>query len=299
MELSGPLPIHWHSDEVFENVHDMLSPTKSTHCLGSARRFAKSIIFNNVVSCFWSKCENWGDALNPYLIEKVSGRSARYDENPNCWKNLVIGSILDRADRYSTIWGPGMIAPDALPRSQPHAIHAVRGPLTRQSLIDAGIPCPAVFGDPALLLPRYFNPPRTVKWKIGVIPHYVDEDHPWIQSIRGEEEVKVINIRSGIEEFVHDVLSCEAILSSSLHGLICADSYRIPNRRLRLSDGLIGGDFKFNDYYGGIATEAESAVRPKVSETAKDVGFAISHYHESRNQEELLDACPFRAASRP
>lgn len=267
--------------------------------VGAGKRIAKLIIFHNRIPCLWSTSKNWGDALNPYLIEKLSGRSVRYDENQHCWKHLAIGSILHRADRYSLIWGSGMIAPNALPRSQPHAIYAVRGPLTRKSLINAGIPCPAVFGDPALLLPRYFNPPREVKWKIGVIPHYVDEDHPWIQSIRGEEGVRIINVRSGIEEFVHKVLSCEVILSSSLHGLICADSYRIPNRRLRLSDGITGGSFKFNDYYGGIATEVDRAVRPKATETAKDVALAISRYHEFLTQEELLDACPFRAVGHP
>lgn len=299
MELNGPLPIHWHYEKIFENVHDMFSPTKSTHCLGSAKRLAKSFLYRKTVPCFWSKCENWGDALTPHLVELISGKPARYEENPSCWKHLVIGSILDRADQYSIVWGSGMIAPESLPAARPHSIHAVRGPLTRERLIQSGIPCPEIYGDPALLLPHYFNPPRKVKWKIGVIPHYADEDHPWVQAVRGEEGVNVINIRSGIEEFVHEVLSCETILSSSLHGLICADSYRIPNRRLDLSKKLIGGNFKFEDYYRGIAAKAENPVSPKATETARNVGYAISGYQEPANLEELLDACPFRAETHP
>lgn len=262
--------------------------------IGAVKRVAKGLFFRENVPCFWSKCENWGDALTPHLVELISGKPARYDENPLCWKHLVIGSILDRADQYSIVWGSGMITPDSLPAARPHAIHAVRGPLTRERLIRSGISCPAIFGDPALLLPLYFNPPRIVKWKIGVIPHYVDEDHPWVHAVRREEGVKVINIRSGIKEFVHEVLSCESILSSSLHGLICADSYRIPNRRLNLTKKLTGGNFKFEDYYRGIEAKPEKPVCPKASETAKNIGFAISHYHEDANLEELLDACPFR-----
>ena len=42
---------------------------------------------------------------------------------------------------------------------------------------------------------------------------------------------------------------CETILSSTLNGLIAADSLNIPNQWIRVSDGVIGGDFKFNDYY--------------------------------------------------
>lgn len=42
--------------------------------------------------------------------------------------------------------------------------------------------------------------------------------------------------------------ACKYIISSSLHGLICADSICIPNRWIKLSE-LLGSDFKFHDYY--------------------------------------------------
>ncbi len=263
-------------------------------CIAPIKRIAKSVIFRNVVPCFWSKSENWGDALTPHLVKLVSGKLARYEENSQCWKHFVIGSILDRADKYSIVWGSGMIAPYALPLAQPHAIHAVRGPLTRERLIRAGISCPAVFGDPALLLPRFFNPSRTLKWKLGVIPHYTDLDHPWINSIRQESGVSVINIHSPIEDFVHQVLSCECILSSSLHGLICADAYGLPNRRIILHDKLIGGDFKFHDYYGAMRLTPEMPLRPTPGEFAGDLVAAITRYGCDLDIDLLLRACPFR-----
>ena len=43
--------------------------------------------------------------------------------------------------------------------------------------------------------------------------------------------------------------SCKFILSSSLHGLIFADSYNIPNHKIIISDKIIGGDYKYKDYY--------------------------------------------------
>jgi len=259
-----------------------------------AKRIAKAVIFRSAVPCFWSKSANWGDALTPHLVKLISGKPARYDENPFCWKHFVIGSILDRADRYSIIWGSGMIAPEALPKAKPHAIHAVRGPLTRERLIQAGISCPAVYGDPALLLPRYFNPPRKVKWKLGVIPHYTDQNHPWVEAIRNQEAVNVINIRSGIEEFVQEVLSCESILSSSLHGLICADAYGIPNRRIVLHNELIGADFKFNDYYAAMNSIPEAPLVPKPGESAADLIPAITRCSHNLDSDLLFEACPFR-----
>jgi pyruvyltransferase len=260
---------------------------------GAIRRFAKTLYFRDYLPCFWSKSKNWGDALSPYLVGRISGKTVRYDENPYCWKNFVIGSILDRADNYSIIWGSGMISPDALPRQKPYAIHAVRGPLTRERLVSAGAQCPEVYGDPALLLPRFFNPVSQKKWKIGVIPHNYDQQHPWINVVQREDGVKVIDVNSQIEQFVLDLISCECILSSSLHGLICADSYGIPNRRMILHGNLIGGDFKFFDYYAAANFIPEKPIQPKASESAKNLIPSISKVCTNSELDHLLECCPF------
>ena len=54
-------------------------------------------------------------------------------------------------------------------------------------------------------------------------------------------------------DVIDQITSCRKILSSSLHGLIVADAYRIPNARLILSNLICGGDFKFDDYYKSVA----------------------------------------------
>ena len=138
----------------------------------------------------------------------------------------------------------------------PLAIHAVRGPLTRSALLAQGIECAEVYGDPALLLPRFFNPRVEKKYDIGIVPHYADKGHPWVERNRQRPNVRVIDIESGIEEFVGAVLSCETILSSSLHGLICADAYGLPAAWIRLSNRLDGGSFKFRDYRLSIGAES-------------------------------------------
>ena len=189
-----------------------------------------------------------------------------------------------------------MISPEALPAQAPHRVHAVRGPLTRKMLMQSGIKCPDVYGDPALLLPRYFNPPKSCPYRLGVIPHMVDKNHPWIESSAKEEGVKVIDIEADIETFVKDVLSCECILSSSLHGLICADAYEIPNRRIVLSDQIQGADFKFLDYYGAANVAPQTPIKPKVSESALQIIPAIDRIAPLPDLDALLAVCPFKRA---
>ena len=72
-------------------------------------------------------------------------------------------------------------------------------------------------------------------------------------SVLNNPEIKIIDIQSeGVEQFVIDILSCENILSSSLHGLILAEAYGIPTCRVVFSEKILGGDFKFYDYYSGV-----------------------------------------------
>ncbi len=48
-----------------------------------------------------------------------------------------------------------------------------------------------------------------------------------------------------------------------LHGLILADAYNIPSLRFTLSDKIIGGDFKYQDYYSGVGIDSFKTYRLK------------------------------------
>jgi pyruvyltransferase len=52
------------------------------------------------------------------------------------------------------------------------------------------------------------------------------------------------------------------VLSSSLHGLVIADSLRIPNQWAKLSTLIIGDDYKFVDYYSCFGIENPEPIMP-------------------------------------
>lgn len=116
----------------------------------------------------WSpkiKHYNWGDYINLKFAELISGKtiipSRYYAFTP---KVAMIGSILPWAmDKETIVWGSGCLdSQDPMWETveNPKEIRAVRGPLTRKVLLQHGINCPEVYGDPVLLFPRFYPPPR-------------------------------------------------------------------------------------------------------------------------------------------
>ena len=107
---------------------------------------------------WWVKAPNFGDLLSPWLIAKMTGREVVFAD-PKKPHYLVIGSVLNRANPRSQVWGAGAFGTeDGAVFAISAAYHAVRGPLSHARLATLGIPCPEVYGDPALLAPAYFSP---------------------------------------------------------------------------------------------------------------------------------------------
>jgi pyruvyltransferase len=241
----------------------------------------------------WSKSANWGDALNPFLVEAISGKPARFEQARFVNKFFCIGSILQSVDEWSTVWGSGLIASNSKLKAPPERILAVRGPLTKNVLAAAGISCPNVFGDPALLLPRFFPCEGQATNAVGVVPHYTEMSHPWIQSCI-KEGIKVIDVLSETKCFVREILSCETILSSSLHGLICADSYGVPSRWIELGSEVIGEGFKFRDYYSSIHFDLQTPLKPQKNDNALSLANECHDTPLDLDLDSLLKACPFK-----
>ena len=257
------------------------------------RRAAVKAAYPGRVPLQWCIGPNWGDALSPVLVELLSGKPALHLAGLHHDRYLVIGSILGSANERSEVWGSGFIRENESVIGRPRAVHAVRGPLSRASLLKQGIECPEVYGDPALLLPQFFNPDEPKRYCVGIIPHYVDKGHPWLERYRHDPQALILDIESDIQKFVRAVKSCDVILSSSLHGLICADAYGVPNAWIQFSDDVVGGDFKFRDYRLSIGAEEPKPLRmTEQTELAYAVSGAV-HRSLHIDLNKLILACPF------
>ena len=257
------------------------------------RRTVASIVHCGRIPLIWCIGANWGDALSPVLVGLLSGKPVVHLEGLHHNRYLAIGSILGGANERAEVWGSGFIREHDRLSGRPPRVHAVRGPLSRESLLRQGVECPEVYGDPALLLPRFFNPTVVKRYAVGIIPHYIDKGHPWLEEHRRDPHALVLDIESGIQEFVLAVKSCEVILSSSLHGLICADAYGVPNAWVQFSDDVIGGNFKFRDYRLSIGADEPGTIRI-------DEGTKLSHAVAKAELRKLridlrrlILACPF------
>jgi pyruvyltransferase len=250
------------------------------------------------------KCNkrNWGDAIAPFIAEQISGQTVQsvtgMDPDPDV-RYSVTGSINQWLTNNNTVlWGTGFISETSRLNIMPQGICAVRGPLTREKFLKKGVECPEVYGDPALLMSKYYFPNVKKKYKYGIIPHYIDANNPWVQKYKNIPDVKIINITHKTDEelyshrFIKELLSCEVILSSSLHGLIAADAYGIPSHWVELSDKVIGNGFKFHDYFMSVNRPIVEPFRP--NENTKIGNLPLYDYKINIDLDKLINACPFK-----
>lgn len=208
---------------------------------------------------------NWGDDLNYYFISHLTKRPIVFlhrfwlAKKLNLKNYLCIGTLLDAVNysRESTIvWGTGVSGQDRL-FTNPKEICSVRGKKSIDFLQQKNMPYPALVGDPALILPLFYQPKnKEKKYKLGIIPHIIDLEHPVIKQIQSENsnEVLIINLSKFDKwtDIIDQICSCESIASSSLHGLITSDTYGVPNCWIELSGKISGGHFKFYDYASSV-----------------------------------------------
>ena len=243
---------------------------------------------------------NLGDVLNPYVVEKLSGRPPRYVPRGKCL--LAIGSTIKFATEETVVWGAG--TPRMSDRLHPKARYrAVRGPLTRELVLQSGGECPPVYGDPTWFLPRLYRPSRvTRRYRLGLVLHHANQGE-----VQAGEGVRPISVLRGsyeeIERFVDELHECDSVLSTSLHGLIIAHAYGIPARWCEVPDSaapLPGDGTKFRDYLLSVGLEDESPL-PLPRGTVVTLDHAPEAHLLPRHQidlEPLAAAAPFEVKAR-
>lgn len=184
---------------------------------------------------YWWEKPNLGDDLSRVIVEHMlSLRGISLDKPVHGRKHLyAVGSIITAGIQDCTVWGSGVLFATMLNRVKGRKldIRSVRGPVTRILLIDMGYNVPEVYGDPVIILPEIYKPDNAEKkYKYGVIIH---KDQKFSskedEKFTSRNDVLLIDIRTrDYRGFVDKVVSCEKVISSSLHGIIIAESYGVP-----------------------------------------------------------------------
>lgn len=242
------------------------------------------------INLYWLKHKkgngNFGDELNPYIIQKLCDSEIKYidaryinDNKLSIIKNLIInifeqkisfqtfiksiyynffnkphlffaiGSILHICQtKNATIWGSGIISKDS---NIPNANYlAVRGKKTAERIKELGYLSPKIYGDPGLLLPLVYKTDSNKKYKVGIIPHYIHYEY-YLEKMG--DNFFVINLLDKIEDIIDQINQCDLTISTSLHGIIVSHAYNIKSIWARnAKNKLYGDDIKFSDYFSSV-----------------------------------------------
>lgn len=238
---------------------------------------------------FWADVRaNFGDQIGPWLVQELTGRrmiNSRYSTRDHGRMTATVGSIIHMLPTSATsqadIWGAGLMRRlsdeerAGLDNLNSVTVHAVRGRLTRQLLQEQlGWEVPEVYGDPALLCPRFYTPEPApeAEDKIAFVPHFKHVEHHFSTAAEFQEalddDVRLVDVHEDLRTVISQIASARVCVSSSLHGIIIAQAYGVPWVWLYAPDRNIGGArFKFDDFFSTLA-DADSVASHEAS--AKD-----------------------------
>lgn len=187
------------------------------------------------MKCFWGIGNNVGDTLTPVILEYFTKHKAEWVPSTASNKLLMCGSILEFAKPGDTVLGAGHYKKEPVDLTDVLVL-ALRGP-------NSGV-APS-YGDPAILLPLMYSPTVAKTKKVGYIPHV------WQEKTYEQEH---ISVNLPWKQFVDEILKCELIQSTSLHGIIIAQAYGIP-AYWRHDPEIPGSKIKYEDYLAGLEME--------------------------------------------
>ena len=219
---------------------------------------------------------NFGDSINPVLFERIFGVCVKRGYPTNC-DVVGIGSLMQmftlrhiiKNSKYLyflkynykpvVTMGTGFCCDISKFNFGIQTYREVnplilRGRLSHEVLesVNKKKYSGVVYGDLGLLC-SYLQDKKTIKrYAVGFVPHKFDYDNPKIEFLlRSIPKSVLIDLREPPIETLNKIAECDTIVSSSLHGLVAADSLGIPNMRMKLSNhGFdFNVDFKFDDYY--------------------------------------------------
>lgn len=254
---------------------------------------------------------NWGDDLNYYLLSLISKKKILFlphgevVDSLNIRSFLGIGSIISFYNlNNTTIIGSGLINKQSILdiKGKPKNICFVRGPLTRQVLINNNIACPEIYGDLALTLPLFYTPSKNKKHRIGIVLHILDKNICSVKHIlKKYPEILVIymNEYKKWTDIIDAINSCEIIFSSALHGLITSEAYHVCCQWISFDDRNKqhwnpGYEFKYWDFYESVGKINMSPIILNKDSNLYEIAEKVENMWKpiSYNPQILIDALP-------
>lgn len=238
-------------------------------------------ITRRTVALAWFRgLPNFGDEISPLVMRHLTGYRPRWVRPDYRPKVVGVGSLMAYARPSDIIIGTGMIRAEAMTLPLGVRVLGLRGPRTADLLGLGSVDIP--FGDPGLLAADALGiskgSPST--GTIGVVPHYVDRQETFrllaVGPVLAQPPV-VIDVRRGPRSVIEEIAGVDVCVSTSLHGLIVAESLGIPAIWASMSENITGGSFKFNDYYEGTGRPPRKALG----------------LHEALDEAAALEAQPF------
>lgn len=215
---------------------------------------------NPIKVFFWRGKSNFGDLLSPMVVSHLSGRPTAWGEVGDC-DIFAVGSIIqivrDRAARLPAkgqlpvMWGSGTMDPGASAMLDRVEVVALRGPVTA-ALMNQSPALP--FGDPGLFAAELLDDRPAQGERIGLVPHWSLVETPeYVEMLESDPRLMLIDPRNpDVREVISQIAACRFVLSSSLHGLIVADSLGVPNHWLNPIGIHRFPALKFIDYAASI-----------------------------------------------
>lgn len=274
------------------------------------------------IGLYYYKCANAGDILNETLINDLFGIRV-CEESFTTSQMIAIGSILERivsgsitgkrdkelqqqadSSEKITVWGTGMMHQyddySGMQFIRPVKFCAVRGELTRKAAENiTGKKINCVTADPGLLAPLLLDEIPKKKYKLGIIPHVAEREMEEYKEMQSKTEGSVmIDLTKKPYEVLKQIAACETILSTSLHGLIFADSFGIPSCWCEMTDKILGKGYKYRDYYSafGVAAAKPFDLRNGNFPTPDEIksNYKISYDMVKEKQRALIKCFPYQ-----
>lgn len=293
-------------NNIYSKMQELIRQGEEIEILSYKENICEIDEKRDIVTVSFNNLANVGDQLNSFMLDNLFNINVVMAPASEA-QVMAIGSVLEELcntknkeeeeDDSIAVWGTGFISDhkEELSFIRKVNICALRGEKSKaivEKILGHTVDC--VLADAGLLVSKLY-PVEEKVFDIGIVPHYVDLDSEVIENaLRYYDNATLIDVTKNPSDVIRKIAQCKTVISSSLHGLIIADSFGIPNKWIRCSNKIIGNSFKFDDYYSSFNQQVDvvdiNKRYPSIKEIEED--YCIQSIAVQRKQRQLLQCFP-------